>query len=95
MKQSISLKTLATGMSSIFKRHHVVLFVLTVVVGVSVAMFLLYNLINTTTDKEVIATTSSAIFDEETIEKINKLAPSDSTHQELALPDGRINPFVE
>ncbi len=94
MKQSISLKTLTTGMSGIFKRHHVVLFVLTVVVGVSVAMFLLYNLINAT-DAGTVTTTSNAIFDEETIERINKLAPSDSAHQELALPEGRINPFVE
>ena len=94
MKQSLSLKSLTTSLSNLFKRHHIILFALTVVVGVSVAMFLLYNLINATSE-EVITPMPSTIFDEETIARINKLAPSDGTQRELILPSGRINPFVE
>ncbi len=92
MKKGISLAPIA----HFFHRYHLILFVLTVVIGVSVGMFFMNSLLSVTGNDELSSQTPSS-FDQETIKRIDKLivAGDGSANQELVLPPGRVNPFVE
>ena len=46
MKQSLSFRKIGVAIGNIFRRHHIILFALTVVIGVSIEMLFLNNLIN-------------------------------------------------
>ena len=95
MKNSLSLDQLPKAIASFFKRFHIVIYTLTIVIGVAVAVFLLNGLIaksSTPDSSDASATTS---FDKETIERINNFNTSSSSNDTFTLPSGRINPLVE
>ena len=95
MKNSISLDRLPAAAAHFFKRFHVIIYTFTIVIGVTVAVFLLNGLIaksNTPDSSDSSATTS---FDKETIERIDNFNTSSSSNYTFTLPPGRINPLVE
>jgi hypothetical protein len=95
MKQSLSFRKIGVAIGNIFRRHHIILFALTVVIGVSIEMLFLNNLINESETEQTVITPTTT-FDKETMDRIDKLiTPGSDTNQDLVLPDGRINPFVE
>lgn len=94
MKQSPSVNQIGPTLAHFMKRYHLAIFSLTVVVGVSAAMFLLNNLIVASNSEKPVSPNSTAIFDTETIEKVDNFSTS-GENQEFNLPPGRTNPFVE
>ncbi len=96
MKNSPSVGQLGNIIASVFRRFHVLLFVLTVVIGVAACMFFLNNLITLSAQADPLAPTTTQ-FDQTTIDRINGLVTADQgiSGKELVLPPGRINPFVE
>ena len=94
MKQSPSISHIGSIVSKIFSRYHVIIFSLTVVIGVSVAIFFLNGLISLSKESEPLNVTTTT-FDEETIEKIENFSPSSEAKSNFSLPPGRTNPFVE
>ena len=94
MKNSPSVGQIGKSISKLFAKHHILLFTLTVVIGVSVAMFLLNGLIATSKESSV-QTPAGTSFDKTTIEKIEEFSTSESRQDSFSLPAGRVNPFVE
>lgn len=89
---SLSLSQITKPLSQLLHRFHVILFALLVIGGLSVATFLLYGSIVTSSapDQQV---TSSSSFDKTTIEKIKTLRDPSQPGSPLQLPAGRTNPF--
>ena len=95
MKNSPSVNELGTIIARFIRSHHIVLYAMTIVIGVSVAMFFLNSLIATSnaTDDALPVVTR---FDEATIERIEELNTVGANEQDtFSLPAGRTNPFVE
>lgn len=94
MKNSPDVSQLGAVLSRFFHRYHVILFSLTVVVGVSAALLLLNGLITASnaSDDSVI---QQQQFDKATIKKIEGFGSRTTTSKELQFPDGRTSPFVE
>lgn len=91
----ISLTKITHGFSAFLARFHAMIFVVFILGGLVVAVFML-NLVlvrslDTTQDQP---TPLSSTFDQSTIDRIDELKTADDTTQ-LQLPAGRINPFVE
>lgn len=96
MNKSISLDAIPKALSSIFRRYHVVLFAMTVVIGVGVEVIMLNNLISRSSTPEEPTATTTVRFDQETIDRINRLSTSDQNESTpLQLGEGRVNPFAE
>ena len=74
-------------------RHHLPIFVLLVLGGLSAATFMLYTA--ATAPQEITQQSTNAGFDKKTIEKINQLRSPTDTSAPLVLPSGRTNPFEE
>lgn len=95
MKNSPSVGDLGGIIAKFIRRHHIVIYSMTIVIGVSVAVFFLNNLIalsNSTDDSQPVSTS----FDKTTIERIEALNMINSDSNDgFSLPAGRINPFVE
>ncbi len=91
MKNSPELDKLLSSISAFLRRYHVMLYVLTVVVGVSIAILMLNGLINSSkqTDHPF---PEPARFDKQTIERIEGFTTPDK-NTKFKLPPGRINPF--
>ena len=81
-------------LSRLVYRFHVVLFVVTVVGGMAVVVFLLNNTITKATDTSQMMQPLPQKFDQETIDRLNQLHTSDS-QTDIQFPQGRINPFTE
>ena len=94
MKQSLSLGMIGPAIAHFLQRYHMVLYSLTVVIGVSVAIFLLNGLIDLSNESEP-GEVSTTIFDKQTIDKLESFSSSDATSPGFNMPDGRTNPFVE
>ena len=94
MNSSISLNSISPMLSGLFRRYHVVIFALTIVAGISVAVFFLNALITPSADI-IEATTESAKFDKETISRVQMLATPEENTSELNFGPGRSNPFHE
>ena len=94
MKNAPSISQLGGILARFLHRYHVMLFTLTVVIGVSVAIFLLYGLLSLSSET---ASTQPATttFDQDTINKINGFNTAGSDNDTFSLPAGRVNPFVE
>ncbi|OYW42533.1 hypothetical protein B7Z28_01450 [Candidatus Saccharibacteria bacterium 32-45-3] len=96
MKQQVSLSKFSAGFLNIFKRYHIVIYTLTVVAGVSVAIFMLNGILS---GEAVVAdgatSTSTPVFDQETIRRIDNFNTSTSTGDTFSLPSGRINPLAD
>ncbi|OYX42123.1 hypothetical protein B7Y94_04095 [Candidatus Saccharibacteria bacterium 32-49-12] len=94
MKNSPSLKQVGTSLAALLNRYHVILFSLTVVIGVSVALFMLNSLVNLSNTAEETPPTA-IIFDEKIISQIENFNTAESATGSFSLPPGRINPLVE
>ncbi len=96
MKQTPSLTQLGEMAGRFFRRYHVILFSLTIVLGVSVAVFMLNNLlvISSGSDSGTNVATPTT-FDQQTIEAIEKFSTASENQEAMILPSGRINPLVE
>lgn len=93
----ISLIKLQRAIDHFFRRYHVMIFMLTAVIGVSFAVFSLYSIVmqsgNPTEDQINSAANSS--FDNDTIDQLNRLLQADS-NEKYEIPEGqRTNPFIE
>ena len=95
MKNSPSVNELGSIIARFIRHHHIVLYAMTIVIGVSTAVLFLNSLIsasNATDD----ALPTTALFDETTIERIDDLnVVNVNENDNFSLPNGRINPFIE
>jgi predicted class III extradiol MEMO1 family dioxygenase len=67
-----------------------------VLVGLIVIIYLLYNIVISSTDTTGVAqNATSTSFDKTTIKRINDLKTRDQSSADLDLSQGRTNPFVE
>ncbi|MGB2787560.1 MAG: hypothetical protein WBB94_04220 [Candidatus Saccharimonadaceae bacterium] len=93
----ISLIKLKQAIDHFFRRYHVMTFMLTAVIGVSLAVLSLYNIVlqsgNPTEDQVNAASNSS--FDNDTIDQLNLLLQADSSEKYTLPKDQRTNPFIE
>jgi hypothetical protein len=79
-----------------FERFHAVLFAITIGGGLALAVFLLMNILNSSSAPEGYAPPSTnASFDAQTIDKVEALRPLSTTPTEPALPSGRTDPFAQ
>ena len=77
-------------------RFHVVIFAIATVLLLSIAILLLTDIVNKASGIDSTPTnTTSSNFDEETMNRIDRLKTSDEPSQPLDLSQGRINPFSE
>lgn len=93
MKADIDFSQISHAVSHFMHRYHIIIFTLIVVGSLSVATFVLYQVVNTSqlaSDDQV-----STGFDKKTMEKINTLSGSDDAQPTLVPPAGRTNPFKE
>lgn len=81
--------------SRLLYRFHFVLFVVLVLGGIAVVIFLINQTLSSASDTSHHMPTGSAMFDEATIEQLRQLDDSTGRNSELAFPPGRINPFAE
>jgi hypothetical protein len=91
---NISLNELPKQLSRLLHRYHVVTFTLIVLGGMAVAIFLLNNILQTSSQPAQGSGISSS-FDTDTINRVNELKSSTDAPQNMSFPTGRINPFVE
>lgn len=101
MKQNINLSVMLQSIGNVTKsilRFHYLIFIVFIVVGMFFAVYNITNILSLPEDaaykEQQQKNNINDNFDEETIDKINKLRfSSDSTS--LPLPEGRISPFTE
>jgi len=105
VKKNVKINPIKS-IGSLFKRYNLVLFIVIVVCGLIYAILMLTNiLIEPATDSaQTSATTisgtdsinnSATVFDQKTIDNLNKLKTSAKNTGDQALPTGRVNPFSE
>lgn len=94
---NISPDSMKKIIPSILGRYHAVIFVVIAVGGLAVAVMILNNIIQSSTSEAAPQTVAelNASFDQDTIRRIEKLKTSTESTDDLVLPPGRINPFVE
>jgi hypothetical protein len=93
---NISLVSIKKNIARFLGRFHIVIFVVTILGGLSVIVLLLNNIIVTSGVRgDYIPKSSNASFDQTTIDRIKQLKTSDDASGQLDLSKGRINPFVE
>lgn len=79
-----------------FKNHHPVVFIVSILLMLSGAIFSLYIIVEETLGQPIQPSTTITAFDEETIKKIQKLQVSSDDLEQLEFPSSpRSNPFVE
>jgi regulatory protein YycI of two-component signal transduction system YycFG len=72
------------------------IFVFVVLVGLIFIVYVLYNIVITSTNTEGLTPqTTSTSFDQDTIKRINELKSRDQSGSEIDFAQGRSNPFVE
>ncbi len=93
----ISLIKLQRAVDHFLRRYHVMVFMLTAVIGVSLAVLSLYNIVlqSGNPSEEQINAAASSSFDNDTIDKLNRLLQADSSQTYTLPKDQRTNPFVE
>ena len=95
MKNSSSVNELGSIIARFVHRHHIILYAMTIVIGVSVAVFFLNDLISLSNATDSTAP-SRTRFDEATIKRIERLNIVNVEEvDDFSLPAGRVNPFVE
>lgn len=97
MKKSKSLNPPSIGktISRFLYRFHFVLFIVIVLGGLAVVIFLLSQTLVRASDTSHADPIMLQPFDRQTIEKLDQLNSTPATSSELQFPDGRINPFSE
>lgn len=95
MKSSLSISQLGGIIANFLRSYHVILYSLTIVIGVSVAILSLSSLV-TLSGTAGETTQKSYPVDQETIKQIDDYqSRSESLSKTFQLESGRINPFVE
>lgn len=95
MKSSISIGQISDGIVYFIRRFHVLIYTLTVVIGVAVAVFQLNGLITEQSPTDSGGGTAASSFDKDTIDRINNFNTASSDEDTFSLPPGRINPLVD
>ena len=95
MKSSISIGQILDGMVNFIRRFHLLIYTLTVVIGVAVAVFQLNGLITEQSPAGNGGDTAASSFDKDTIDRINNFNTANSDQDTFSLPSGRINPLVD
>lgn len=82
---------------SLFKRYNLVIFIAIIALALSVATLVLYSVVNKASGENSTPDSSLApsSFDQETIDRINRLKTPDQPSDPLDFSQGRINPFYE
>lgn len=96
MKNSPSVSQLGDILAGFLRSYHVIIYSLTIVIGVSIAVLLLSSLV--TLSGTAGETTQKAYpIDQETIKQVDTTyqSRSESLSKPFNLESGRINPFVE
>lgn len=102
MKKNIKTKPTKVILG-LLKQYNFVLFIIIVVSGLIYAVLSLTNILIQPTDNSLTPTTSvlvdnsnnNTVFDQKTIDNINKLKASADNTADQTLPEGRNNPFSE
>lgn len=92
MQQSLNLSQIQKSASQLLHRYHIIIFVLTVIGGLSLATFMINQAINSAAATAQ-TTDSVGNFDKPTMDKIKALRTTDEAPDPLSLPSGRVNPF--
>lgn len=78
------------------RRFHMVIFFVTVVIGLSVVILLLSGIVNKTNDPSASSGNSGQTsFDQTTIDRIKQLKSASEPSEPLNFSQGRISPFSE
>lgn len=96
IKLNISLATIKKALYGFLHRFHLVIFVVLILGGLAISVFILNTVIITSSDTSQF--TSEGVkpsFDQATIKKIEELKTRDQNNDTFTLPQGRTNPFVE
>lgn len=94
MKNSLSVDQLGPIIGGFFRKRHVTIYSLTVIVGVSVAIVMLISVINRSSQPTTEGSNSSNL-DIETIKRIDSLNYANQSQDDFVLPAGRVNPFID
>lgn len=94
MKNSPSIDQLGPIVGSFFRKRHIAIYSLTVIVGVSVAIAMLISVIDLS-GQPIAEGPSSSNLDIETIKRIDSLNYANQSQDDFVLPAGRINPFTD
>lgn len=89
-----SLEPIKKSLAHILSRYHVLIFTLTVLVGVAIAIIMLNSTLALSEPEDQSPQNSSA-FDQQAIDAIDKLRSSDEDGPDPSPPAGRTNPFAE
>lgn len=92
MQQSLNLSQITKALSHFLHRYHILIFVLTVIGGLSLATFMINQAINTAPAADPVADITGG-FDKDTMAKIKSLRKAGEAPDPLTLPNGRVNPF--
>lgn len=95
MKSSISISQISNSIVHFISRFHVLIYTLTVVIGVAVAVFQLNGLITERSPADNGGGATAPSFDKDTIDRINNFNTASSGEDTFSLPSGRINPLVD
>lgn len=92
----ISLTSLTKSLSHVFKRYHVIIYVLVILGGLGAAIFTLNATVNLSGESgDYVSNANNTRFDAATIERINQLRSVDQENTSINFNNGRTNPFVE
>lgn len=95
IKISFSTEAIKKSFLTFIRRFHVVIFVIVVLGGLAIIIFLLNTVVVTSSQANgYTPDINNSTFDQATIKKIENLQTTGQSNQ-LALPPGRTNPFVE
>lgn len=91
---NISFNELPKQLANLLHRYHIVIFAFIVLGGIAVVILILSNTLQVSTQPGTSAGIDTA-FDKTTIDRVNQLKTRDDAVEDIMLPAGRINPFVE
>jgi hypothetical protein len=92
---NLSLSAVKKAFFAFLHRFHVILFVVIVMGGLAISVFILNGIIIRSGDTTGITSSGNSNFDQATIKRINELQTPDQNSDTLDLSKGRTNPFVE
>lgn len=96
MNFNLSLTSIKKALITFLHRFHVVLFVVIVLGGTAMVIFILNGIVIRSSESDgYTSNTNNTTFDQATIQRIEELKTRDQTDDSASLPSGRTNPFVE
>jgi hypothetical protein len=96
MNFTLSFTSIKKAFIKFLHRFHVVLFVVIVLGGTAMVIFILNGIVIRSSESDgYTSNTNNTTFDKTTIQRIEELKTRDQTDDSANLPSGRTNPFVE